>query len=115
MLWKIYYGDGTTYSDLDGPPELAPKRNVQVIIHSCELVGFAIERDEHYYVYLPERGGWQARNEFGKYDYMIEPGWKIVLYGRTLSGDEYRAIVDKALADRDVPRKSAWLREERRP
>jgi len=115
MKWKIFYGDGSTYSNEDGSPELAPKRNVQIVIHSSELVGFSIEREEHYYLWQADRGGWTAANEFGLYDYLIDPGFKIVLFGRTLNLTEYQAILNRAIADPDVPRKSAWLREERRP
>ena len=86
---------------------------MQIIPHSCELTGFSVEREEHYYVWVGP--GWRAVNQFGLYDYLIDPGFKIVLFGRTLSHEEYRAILGKATADPDLPKKSAWLREERRP
>lgn len=114
MQWKIYYGDGSTYSDLDGPPELAPKRDVQAIPHTSGLTGHRVERTNDYYVWTPERGGWRGVDQFGLFDYLIEPGVKIVLFGRMLNNEEYRAILAQSSRDPDLPKRSAWMPEERR-
>jgi len=109
--WKIYYDGDQTYCDEDGPPELAPKRGVQVITVACDLTGYRFEREEHHYVW---KDAWFAVDNFGLYDYLIEPGFKIVLFGRTLSTPEYRKVLNKAMNDDYLPPKSAWLRQERR-
>jgi len=114
-MWKIFYGDGSTYSDKDGLPELAPKRDVQIIGADCEIAGRRFERETDYYIWTPERGGWRGVDKFGLFDYLIDSGYKIVLFGKMLNNKEYRKILDKATNDSYLPRKSAWLREERRP
>jgi hypothetical protein len=111
--WKIFYGEGATYSDEDGPPELAPKRNVQTIAVANELVGRRIERGNDFYIMTGH--GWRGCDQFGLFDYLIEPGAKVVLFGRSLADDEYREVLDRATRDPDLPEKSAFLPEERRP
>ena len=114
MEWKIYYSS-STYSNEDGPPELAPKRGVQAVLVANDVAGRRIERSEDHYIWVPDRGGWRGVDRFGLYDYLIEPGTKIVLFGRTLSDDDYAAVWQRASKDTDFLPKSAWLPGERRP
>jgi len=114
VQWKIFYSDGT-YSSDDGPPELAPKRDVQTIAVADEVVGRRIERGNDYYIYDTGRGGWRGVDQFGMYDYLIRPGFKIILFGRTLSDDDYREVWKRASKDPDLPAKSAFLPDERKP
>lgn len=114
MEWKIFYSN-STYSDLDGPPELAPKRDVQTIAVKSESAGRRIERGSDFYIWTPDNGVWRGVDFFGLYDYMIEPGMKIVLFGRVLSDDEYSQIWLRAAHDPDLPPKSAYLPDERKP
>jgi len=115
MKWKIRYGDNTTYSNLDGEPQDAPKRNIQIISQRCELVSHRIERDNDYYVWDSEYGGWKGCDQFGLYDYLIDSGFKIVLFGRQLTNEEYSRILTVATQDKDFPKKDSWAKSERRP
>mgnify|MGYP001822894045 CR=1 FL=1 len=112
--FKIWYDDGSTYSD--GPPELAPKRGVQVIAQSDKDCGRTICRSDDFYVYQEYDGVWsfQGVDQFGLYDYLIEPGYKLVLFGRTIGNDEYRSILQCAVNDPDLPAKTSWQADERR-
>ena len=112
MRWQIFYGDDTEYRDSDGPPELAPTRNVQAIVSEDPDTGRRIERQVDFYVWHASRG-WVGVDRFGLYDYLIEPGWKIVLFGRTLSYREYSRLLDRASKSDYLPPKSAHLPEER--
>ena len=104
----IYYGDGSTYSNEDGPPEDAPARNVQIIVQPHRQVGVEIVSSADNYVWMDDRGWWGVDRD-GMMDYLIEPGWKKVLYGRTLLQSEYDQIVKAANLEKD-----AWLERERR-
>ena len=109
MNYRIYYGDGTAY---DGPVEEAPARNVQLIVQSSQEHGWqALSGD--FYVWRP--GHWFAVDHFGLYDYLLEPGWKRVLFGRTLTSEEYNAIWHQAMNDPEMPPKTAFEKRERRP
>lgn len=110
MWWRIYYGDGSIFS---GDPEGAPARNVQVIVQHCPDHGWQAVSGTDYYVW---RGGrWFGVDKFGLYDYLIDPGWKRVLFGRTLTREEYNLIWQQMMADPEMPKKTAFNKRERRP
>ena len=115
MKWKIFYPDGASYSSDDGDPALAPKRGVQAIAVTDSMIGRRIERSENFYIWTPANGGWRGADKFGLFDYLIDPGYKIVLFGRTLSEDEYRKIWDRVSNDSDLPPRSAVSSSERMP
>lgn len=109
MYYRIYYGDGSIFeAPGDGGPEITPARNVQVIIQIDVETGPYFQTSTHYYVWWDER--WLGVDEHGLYDYMIEPGWKRVLYGRTITNKEYLAIYKRAGID-----KQTWRPWERKP
>jgi hypothetical protein len=117
--WKLYLGDGTTYSDLDGPPELAPGLNVQCVVQfegagrtrtiqrgglpdptrdrpNCDIAY------KGYYCYsLDGEGLWTLTDGVGLIDYLQMPGWKTVKFGRSIEHDKFNAIVRRAVADPD--------------
>lgn len=109
-MWKIFYPN-STYT---GAPELAPKTGVQAIIVSDERVGRRVERADDFYIWAPENGGWRGANHFRLSEYLQEPGYKIVLFGRTISDDDYAEVMRRATDDKDLPPKSGWAKGERR-
>lgn len=106
MGWKVYYGDGSTFSGDDGEFSLAPARGVQVIVQDHPGVGMELVTGADYYVW---GGCWRGVDIFGLFDYLIEPGMKKVIFGRTITQDEYNKIMRGANLD-----KSGWLSKERR-
>lgn len=112
MDWKIFYSDGTTYN---GSPEFAPKTKVQAIIVKDDLIGRRIESSVDQYIYSPERGGWRGVDKFALYEYLVESGYKIVLFGSVMIDKDFRELWDKIANDIDLPPKSGNLRSERTP
>jgi hypothetical protein len=55
-MWKIYYGDYSTYSDQDGPPWESPIMDVQVIAVPDSVVGKRLIFSHSYYIYKDD--GW---------------------------------------------------------
>lgn len=108
MDWTIYYGDGTTY---EGPVELAPARDVQVIAQVDRALGWIAASGTDYYVWRD--GRWFGVDKFGLFDYLIAPGWKRVLFGRMLTAEEYNAVWARVTADRGE--KAASYKWERKP
>lgn len=114
--WIIYYGDGSKVYDKDCNPEDVPRRDIQVITVEDEDVGQAFVRNSDYYWWDYKMNCWSGGDIFGLFDYLIEPGVKIVLFGRTITNDEYREILSRAMNETDgyMPRKSArhgWERK----
>ena len=112
LNWKIFYLDGT-YSNKDGPPEFAPKLGVQAIILPDFRVGRRIERSEDFYIWSPKNGGWRGANHFRLSQYLYEPGFKLVLFGETLTDDDYAIVLNRAMNDPELPPKSGRRPEER--
>lgn len=110
LLWRIYYGDGTTFDNLDGEPADAPPWNVQAVVQRDPDVGRSISRSNDFYVW--HNGQWWEMDLFGLIDYLIRTG--LVKFGRTLGNRDYAAVLDRAVNDPDFPAKSAWHKLERR-
>jgi hypothetical protein len=111
-MWRIYYSDDSTFSNEDSTPWSVPARDVQVIVQDHPEVGVELVTGGDYYVLMRDehRAWWWGVDIFGLFDYLIEPGYKRVLFGRTLGRKEYAQIIKKANIDKD-----GWLPTERRP
>lgn len=112
LSWRIYYGDGSHY---DGDPYLAPARNVQMVAVSDPEHGWYLCRSNDFYWYLADTDTWQGGDHFGLWDYLIEPGPKKVLFGRTIGNAEFEAILVRAYNDPEIPQKTGWRPGEHRP
>jgi hypothetical protein len=110
VKWLIFYGDGSTFSSNDGSPACAPARDVQVIVQVDKRVGIWLQSTGDYYIF---DGKWRSVDIFGLFDYLIEPGYKVVKFGRTISNDEYQVILRRAQELMEIA-KSAYLPGERK-
>ena len=115
--WKIFYGDGSTFSDLDGSPENAPGVNVQVIIqtskdHGREVIKGGNQWRDDYYWWDNESRRWWCGDLFGLFDHLSQKGWRKVLFGRSVN--DFDEIYKAALNDPDFPPKTGWERYEPR-
>lgn len=113
MDWKLYYGDGSTFSSDQGwtGAHAAPAWGVQCIVQADEQVGRHLVTNGDYYVYRD--GSWLGLDLIGLIDYLTDLG--IVKVGRFLPRQAYQDILSKALHDPDFPAKSARLPSERLP
>jgi hypothetical protein len=109
--WKIWYGDGTTFTNVDGEPAEAPGRNVQVVGKADPEVGFRFLEGKDYY--LLRKGEWIGVDFQGLIDQLVSQG--IVKVGMLLTDAEWKEIHAQAMADKEIARKSAWKSDERRP
>ena len=114
--WRIYYGDGATFSDADGPPSDAPALDVQAIVFRDETPGaanvgrFVLQGFDFYW---HDEGEWFGGELFGLFDYLQRPGAKAVKFGRTRPNRAFADVLERAVSDPDFPAKSASSRRER--
>ena len=99
MTYRIYYSDG------EADDHIPKARDVQVILQHDPERGPYFQSGCDYYVLRD--GAWVGVDIFGLYDFLIDSG--LVLFGRTITNAEYKAVLDKALAFKDT-----WLPGERR-
>jgi hypothetical protein len=109
MQWQIFYSDGATFSDEDGCAAEAPGLDVQVVAVANPVVGVRLwtAKDNYWY----ERDTWVGGDSFGLWDYLSRPGWKRVLFGRTIDDSRYEEIA-RSVASRLVDPKHGWLERE---
>ena len=102
LVWRIYYGDETTYDNHDGGVETAPPFDVQAV--ACKVENPAAPHvyfRNDYYWWEAEEGLWRGGDIFGLFDYLQRPGWKKVLFGRTIRNDVYERVSSRAFHDED--------------
>lgn len=101
MAAEVFYGDGSSCKEAP-----YPARNVQAILQPHSEVGTEIVTGGDYYVL--EQHGWRAVDIFGLFDFLQDSG--LVLFGRTVTAEEYQQVMNKALA----AKKNGWLPFERK-
>jgi len=94
MWWRIYYADGTVFTDMDGTPFDAPARGVVVITQGDKQNIFRTCQGDYY---IHQMWGWESCDLNGLWDYLADCGAKTVKFGRTLSNDTYAHIYQRAL------------------
>lgn len=95
--WQIYYGDGSTYSSLDGAPEDAPGGNVQVIAFYDADNRRKLAHDKRWYYY--EAGYWFAADDLDFTQYALRPGKKIFKLGQTVNDLQFRSVMLRATTE----------------
>jgi hypothetical protein len=110
-MWKIWYGDGSTFSSKDGAPSAAPAWDVQVIVQVDPITGRYNQTGDNYYVWRDTR--WCGVDEVGFIDYLANEPPSIVKFGRTIGNEQHRDILRAAEADPDFPSRSGWKPDEK--
>lgn len=112
MHWRIYYGDGTTFSSTEGAANDAPPHGVVAIVYPDPEIGRAVLHQWDWY-YL-KGGSWWGSDTFGLLDQFMHhaPEITAVKQGRTFTNAAYRAALQAAVEDPDFPIKSAQHRGE---
>jgi hypothetical protein len=105
--WRIFYADGSTFSEEDGPPEDAPPVGVQIIVQPHPVTGAHVLEGADYYI--RHGGEWVGCDLPGLLDHLA----RTVKRGLSLDTATYQDILGRALAEYDR-RKSAWLPSERK-
>lgn len=106
--WVIYYDDREPCSSKDYTPDNVPRRGVQAILQDESDVGVEIVTAGDYYVWY--KGRWHRRDIIGLWDYLVMPGWKVVLFGRMILKEEYAEIIRAVME-----MKAGWLAGEFKP
>lgn len=116
--WKIFYGDGSTFSSEDGPPSEAPPFNVQAIAQAADIViGRKVVSGKDYYWWenTADGGEWFGSTDpAALWDYLARHCPSIVKFSRILPRLEFEAILNRAVTDSSLTEKTAWASDERK-
>lgn len=105
--WKIFYVDGTMFSNADGKPEDAPGGGVAIIATEDDTVGLLIHHRNDYYAFDEQYGGWFGLDEKGFTQFICRPGLKILKLGESMDTGRFKALFTRIHADPELPNKSA--------
>jgi hypothetical protein len=92
--WRIYYDDGTTWSDANGPPEAAPGYGVLAITQEQED---QVLCSQDFYLYREDYGCWIEVHVEGLLDHLITAAHHIraVKAGRTVPLSVYKRVLGR--------------------
>lgn len=110
LEWKIFYGDGLTFSNDDGLPEKAPALNVQFIVQIDPDSGRYNQSGADFYIRRDDR--WVGVDLFGLFDFLMESG--LVKFGRTIGTKRFRELHSLAEADSGFPKRGSYRPGERK-
>lgn len=115
--WVIWYADGSSFTDLDGPPEAAPRTDVLCVAAYSADHGRMIWHGTDYYIWENQWDGeWVSVDREGLSDYFDRPGReKIRLRGRHIPPGVFWSIYEKANQDPRLPPRSSYDPRERGP
>ena len=104
--WIVFYDDGSSYSSRDGPPELARRDGVQVIVVTSVGTGCHCLAEQNFYCW--EFDQWVPHDRDGLEQYLDRPGIeKIRLRGYWVPRSVYSKIRAGAMRDPRLPRATA--------
>jgi len=118
MDWRIYYGDGSSFSSEDGEPHEIPegkRHNVMVCaVANRQLTGRDCWNQSDFYIYRTDIG-WTPVDWTGLLDQVLHCVDKIscVLQGRTCETETFQRILRLARTEPGLPEKSANRKNER--
>lgn len=118
MNWKIYYGDGSTFSSDDGLPNDAPSYNVQVIVQPDKTngggnVGRQTMHLHDWYYWRTDVQDWYGGDLHGLLDLLLSRApITAICQGRVIPTNQFQIILKRAKTDLGFPNKSASTRIE---
>lgn len=104
--WLVIYGDGSECNSDDCSPFDVPGQDVQACASRTtddqSQKGYEPVFGWDFYVWRDDQ--WYGCEIFGLWDYLVRPGPKKVLFGRTVSNDAYRAAVKRICDAKELER-----------
>jgi hypothetical protein len=114
--WCIIYDDLSTFDSSQGGPEESPGGGVLAIVRRDETVDYKVMHggghfDLGYYWWQDDQ--WFLGSVSGMQMYLMEPGWKVVRFGRTVTQERWHEMWD-LIEDMFGTKASWWPNEPRR-
>lgn len=110
LKWKIYYDDGSTFSNEEGEPEDAPGFGIVTIVQADPYVGRAVCDGWDFYYWVEEEQKWWGSDWLGFIDRLTHRlPCRAVSAGRMASEEVWSRCRELAKHDPDFPPKSGTL------
>jgi hypothetical protein len=104
LRWRIYYGDGSTFDNLQGSADEAPPFDVQFVVQLCDQNRWKEQLDQSDYFVMTENGVWVGCDITGVLDRLINRiPFSGFLVGRWIEHDAFMDLQIKVTKDQDFP------------
>ena len=121
MKWKIYYSDHSEKHDTSvgseyvTPFSITRRADVQVIMLESPDHNWITLSGYDYYIWDNKGDGakWWGIDIFGLHHYLLQPGYKCVIFGTRIDKNRFREIFD--LARKEFGNKPIFAKGERKP
>ena len=112
--WRIYYEDGTTFTNLDGGPEDAPAFGMLMVVQHDDDVGRLVMHAWDWFYWRADHQQWWGADIYGLLDQLLHnKPISALKQGRNTHTATYKAILQKAIEDPDFMPKSGNIQGER--
>ena len=102
IRWRVYYGDGTTLDNTQCSVFELPTQDVQAVVQFDLSVGRIVLNGLSVYCWHDKDTEWKAHDYVGMWDYLFHvQGPKYLLFGKTISNEDFFRIRQEAIADKD--------------
>lgn len=103
LKWKIWYSDGSTFSNLSGSAGIAPAYKVQCVVQLEESWGKIkpmLMSSGEWYIYDLDEDYWYRSDDFGMHCRLLERPFKLaVKAGEFIPTAEHERVKDLARED----------------
>lgn len=100
MRYRVYYADGTYIdSDTTGVSSLRPIGVLVIVQFDTYTEHWYLQHSSDNYIWRDDR--WVGVDDTGRTVYLVEPGWKRVLFGETVRNQVWLKAFAEAQAFRD--------------
>jgi len=104
LRWRIYYGDGSTFDNLQGSADEAPPFGVQFIVQLCDEDRYRDTLQRVDYFIMTETGVWVGCDITGLLDRLINRiPFSGLLVGRWIEHDAFMELQNAVARDTDFP------------
>ena len=103
LKWKIYYDDGTAFSNIDGEWETAPSDGVLCVVVKSDKTGRHIFSGSDYYFKIPGTDSFAHADDLGPF--LRKLG--LVKFGRWGPDRLMEDALKKVASDKELPKVSA--------
>jgi hypothetical protein len=103
--WLIWYGDGSSFSSVDGTAWQVPREDVQVVC--VKDIGCGVLRWHGFDWYCWQGAEWVPHGDYGMHRYLLTARNPLVIAGYAIPYRKFTKLYSKMLADTRMPDKGA--------
>lgn len=103
-MWKIYYTDGTSFTDQDGSPEDAPAKGVALVLQQEGRCNRRVLKLRDWYRWCPRHNRWFECDEYDVLKELDNYGKVVARHGEYMLEADFEKILIASHSDPYIER-----------